>query len=207
MQITKTNDKSPFLRIRIDQISPMGLVVKEELSLELIFDLLKEPKNQFAWQPFKSAHIHLNMKPEKDAICLQGQGAFYLSCACVRCLNDVPFLINLQLNLRLFAKEKEAALEPHLVMESLEIEADSTFASEDQDLTTAYYENKTIDLAVVIREQLFLDLPLYPACDHELSLNRTNPCGFYKINKLEKVDLSKKPFMKLANWKKQLPEN
>jgi uncharacterized protein len=38
---------------------------------------------------------------------------------------------------------------------------------EEDDLTTAFYENDTIDLGQMMREQFFLALPMKPLCQDE----------------------------------------
>lgn len=202
MQNTQLNNGSSFLKVRIDQILSSGLIVEEELSADFMTSLLKDTNNEFVWTSFKNAQVSFEFKPETESFLLLGTGTLYLNCACTRCLKDVPFQISLNINLRLFEK-KNINVETTVDMELFE----SDSALQDQDLTTAYYENRTIDLANLLREQLFLDLPMYPTCDHSFSLAEPKVCDFYSKRKLEKVDFAKKPFSQLADWHKQLPEN
>jgi uncharacterized protein len=47
---------------------------------------------------------------------------------------------------------------------------------EEDDLSTAFYENETIDLGQLMREQLYLSLPMKPLC-HEDCRGLCPQCG------------------------------
>jgi uncharacterized protein len=47
---------------------------------------------------------------------------------------------------------------------------------EEDDLSTAFYEHDTIDLALVVREQVYLSLPMKPLCE-ESCLGLCSQCG------------------------------
>jgi uncharacterized protein len=47
---------------------------------------------------------------------------------------------------------------------------------EEEDLSTAFYEDDTIDLALVVREQFYLSLPMKPLCE-ETCLGLCSQCG------------------------------
>ena len=54
---------------------------------------------------------------------------------------------------------------------------------EDEDLSTAFYEDDTIDLAQLVREQLYLSLPMKPLCE-ESCRGLCSQCGI-NLNRAE----------------------
>ncbi len=208
MQNTEQTKLLTHLLVRVDRIGAAGLVIKEELSCEWISKLLHEPQNDFAWRAIKSSMIELHLQPEAEMIHLTGKGIFWLNSSCVRCIKDVPFGLTLQFNLRLFAQEKQID-EASIDMEFFDDEDIMSFSGEsDNDLTTAYYQNGVIDISALLKEQLFLELPSYPVCNHPLALNKGSICELTATKAIvSDASFKKNPFAGLANWLDQLPGN
>jgi uncharacterized protein len=87
---------------------------------------------------------------DKDQFRLVGRVQTTLELTCSRCLDPFPLAVDASFDLR---------YQPHAQNTGegeREVEAD--------DLTTAFYENETIDLGQLMREQFYLALPMKPLC-------------------------------------------
>ena len=87
---------------------------------------------------------------DKDQFHLVGRVKTRLELPCSRCLEP-------------FTTPVEAAFDLRYVPQSLNAGLDEREIEED-DLSTAYYENDEIDLGQLMREQFFLALPMKPLC-------------------------------------------
>ncbi len=76
-----------------------------------------------------------------------------LELPCSRCLNAYPLPVDAHFDLRYVPQVQNAGEGEH------EIAVD--------DLSTAYYQNDSIDLAQLMREQFYLALPMKPLCAEE----------------------------------------
>jgi uncharacterized protein len=95
-------------------------------------------------------HLLLDIHKERDALRVTGRVETRLELECGRCLE--PFEIPIS-----------SAFELHYVPQS-----DNTGEAEreigEDDLTTAYYRDHTLDLGELMREQFQLALPMKPLC-------------------------------------------
>jgi uncharacterized protein len=95
-------------------------------------------------------HLLLDIHKERDALRVTGRVETRLELECGRCLEPFEFPIG-------------SAFELHYVSQS-----DNTGEGEreirDDDLTTAYYRDNTLDLGELMREQFQLALPMKPLC-------------------------------------------
>lgn len=73
-----------------------------------------------------------------------------LRLACGRCLEDFTFPVDAPFDV--------------LYLPHTENAGEGEVAIEDEDLTTAYYQDDEIDLAQLVREQFYLALPMKPLC-------------------------------------------
>lgn len=154
---------SQILCVRAEQIPVTGYFVEEEFSAEWISALLKEPRHE-GFKATKPSLIKLSLMPETDLIHLTGAAHFALSCTCCRCAKEIAFEFPFQINLRLLPQV--SAVDPDLDMELFADEAVGDQSLADDDLAVAYYADGLIDLSSLLREQLFLDLPVYPTCEN-----------------------------------------
>jgi DUF177 domain-containing protein len=99
---------------------------------------------------------------DKDQFRLVGGVQTTLELMCSRCLDPFTLPIDASFDLR---------YHPH-VLNNGEGEREV----EEDDLTTAFYENDEIDLAQLIREQIYLALPMKPLCS-EACLGLCPVCG------------------------------
>lgn len=118
------------------------------------------------------APVHLVMDVEKqgDAFRATGRVEGSLRLECGRCLDPFDVPVGASFELRYVPSVENTGEEEQEVR--------------DDDLTTAYYRDQTIDLEELIREQFQLALPMKPLCDEACkglcphcgaNLN-TNPC-------------------------------
>ena len=87
---------------------------------------------------------------DKDQFRLVGNVKTTLEMPCSRCLEPFPWPVDAAFDLR---------YQPH-AMNTGEGEREI----EEDDLTTAFYENEEIDLGQLMREQFYLSLPMKPLC-------------------------------------------
>jgi len=87
---------------------------------------------------------------DKDQFRLAGRVQTTLELPCSRCLEPFTLPVDQSFDLR---------YQPHV-----ENTGDGERAIEEDDLTTAFYENDAIDLGQLMREQFFLALPMKPLC-------------------------------------------
>jgi uncharacterized protein len=88
---------------------------------------------------------------DKQQFRLVGRVQTTLELACSRCLEPFPLPVDAAFDLRYQPHAENTAGEPEQ-----EIEED--------DLTTAFYQNDEIDLGQLMREQFYLALPMKPLC-------------------------------------------
>jgi uncharacterized protein len=84
---------------------------------------------------------------------LAGRVQTTLELACCRCLEAFTTPVDAPFDLR---------YQPHT-----ENRGEGELEIEEDDLTTAFYEHDEIDLAQLMREQLYLSLPMKPLCREE----------------------------------------
>lgn len=101
------------------------------------------------------APISLQLTVEKldDQFQVHGAISTTLSLDCGRCLEPFEWPVASTFDLRLVPRtdQRHAA-------------ADADTQIEEDDVDTSYYEEPTLDLATVLREQFYLALPMKPLC-------------------------------------------
>jgi uncharacterized protein len=87
---------------------------------------------------------------DKDQFRLAGRVRTTLELECGRCVEPFSLPVDASFDLR---------YQPHT-----ENAGEGEREVEEDDLTTAFYENDTIDLGLLMREQFYLALPMKPLC-------------------------------------------
>jgi len=95
-------------------------------------------------------HLSANVRKDHEKVRLAGRVETRLELACSRCLEGFPVPVDSTFDLLYLP----AAVEPTSPEQEV---------GED-DLGTSYYRDGVIDLAHLVREQLFLALPMKPLC-------------------------------------------
>jgi uncharacterized protein len=99
------------------------------------------------------ASLTFDIYKDKDQFRLAGRVQTTLELSCSRCLEPFRWPIDAPFDLR---------YQPHA-----QNTGDGEVEIEEDDLTTAFYENETIDLGQLMREQFYLTLPMKPLCADE----------------------------------------
>lgn len=94
--------------------------------------------------------LALDIRRDKDRFRLVGTARATLRLACSRCLEPYSVPAECRFDLRYLPQAANAGEEEQEVAED--------------DLTTAFYRDDVIDLADLVREQLYLVLPMKPLC-------------------------------------------
>ena len=94
--------------------------------------------------------LAFDISRDKDQFLLAGRVKTTLELPCSRCLEPFEIPVNLAFDLRYLPRTVNAGEGEREIQED--------------DLTTAFYENDTIDLGQLMREQFYLALPMKPLC-------------------------------------------
>jgi len=117
------------------------------------FEQVYQPE-QFGTEPdFKVAapvKLAFDIYKDKDQFRLVGDVKTTLELPCSRCLEPFTIPVNAPFDLR---------YQPHA-----ENAGEGEREIEEDDLTTAFYENDEIDLGQLMREQFYLAVPMKPLC-------------------------------------------
>lgn len=164
------------LRIPLDEIREPELRVKETLPASWLTDLLADPSDE-PWRASGDAQIDLSLVRDAQTVRVRGQSSAQLSHVCVRCLETVPFDLALELDLRLVARNDPELAEDELAFESgmkdwLEGNAEAVDLHQADEVP---FDGRIVDVAAVLREQMFLELPMHPACESP-GANPSGPC-------------------------------
>jgi uncharacterized protein len=99
---------------------------------------------------------------DKDQFRLVGRVQTTLKLPCSRCLEPFTSAVDASFDLRYHPRSQNVGEGEREV--------------EEDDLSTAFYEDETIDLGQLIREQFYLSLPMKPLC-HEACHGLCPVCG------------------------------
>lgn len=131
--------------IDIDRLSEEGLRVSEDFEY-FCADLVEEDVVFL-----KPVHAEAFVRRVGDEVFVKGRLSSCLSFVCSRCLVPFEFPIDSHFDLAYFPEELEA-LKDEL---------------ESEDMDTAFFPNRTIDLKEVVLEQLNLTFPVKPLCSRD----------------------------------------
>src|SRR5215510_1803816 len=95
-------------------------------------------------------HLSFDIFKDKDLFHLVGRVRTTLELTCSRCLEPFQMPVDAPFDLRYQPRSQNTGEGER------EVEAD--------DMTTAFYENETIDLGQLMHEQFYLTLPMKPLC-------------------------------------------
>jgi uncharacterized protein len=106
-----------------------------------------------AYQVVQPVSLAFDIFKDKAQFRLVGGVRTFLELPCGRCLEPFALTVNATFDLR---------YQPHALNTG-----EGEREIEEDDLTTAFYEDDTIDLGQLMREQFFLALPMKPLCREE----------------------------------------
>ena len=136
-------------KLSIEDIPEEGIriqLVEEESHLKELF--LHLPHINFSFD--KAVRANLMINKSDMAVLIRGRIEAELILQCSRCLEDFHFPLDSYCEVTLFPFEGET------LPQEAEIKGD--------DLRSSYYYGGEIDLSVITREQILLDIPYKPLC-------------------------------------------
>jgi uncharacterized metal-binding protein YceD (DUF177 family) len=161
-------DPARLLKLRVEDIDPEGEKVAVDLPAKSVGEILADQPGELVWRENGAGHIAVDVNPEAGLIRIKGDAALAVIHPCVRCLEDVPFQVSLDLDLRAAPSpfengQGESAGEnpdPFGLAQPQSGAVDEI----ETDLDLASYQDGVLDLGKILREQLFLELPAHPKC-------------------------------------------
>ncbi|MBI5509396.1 MAG: DUF177 domain-containing protein [Deltaproteobacteria bacterium] len=153
----------------LDEIGPDGLDLDDTVD---VHDLRQALGPNAPFQPTQAGHLVAHLERLDDAVRVSGRARVDLEARCSRCLGPVPVTLDTPVDVTLFPKGAEPPPA-----------SDGEVAQDD--LGVATYEDGEIDLAAVLHDEVFLELPMSPLCSESCAglcpecgkdLN-SGPCG------------------------------
>jgi uncharacterized protein len=138
---------SPDLKVRVDRIPEEGLELDEPMTAEWLNGTL-------GGSPFRAARpgrLRLSLSLVERAVHVRGRASVSLEGPCVRCLGPVSLALDVPIEVVVFPSGAEPAAGPEGELQS-------------DDMGVATYDEETIELAGLVRDEVFLELPMSPVC-------------------------------------------
>lgn len=151
------------LTIRLHQIPAEGLDINLELDSTVMSELLGDDREV---APGGSTKLHARLLLVDDVVHVRGHLEAQLATDCGRCTESITLLVSPKFEFACFPEGSEPAADP-----------DGEVSESDMEITT--YRDDQLELGQVIRDEIFLNLPMYPDC----SVSVTGRCADYD-NKL-----------------------
>ncbi len=161
-------------RIELHEIGEQGFDAHGDVDAETCEALLGDESMGYVWA--QTGHYSVYLTRVKDAVRAVGNASFFLKTSCSRCLTEVAVPIENSIDVTLFAQGHEpVASSP-----------DGELLEEDMGVSC--YDNDTVDLEALLREELLLCLPMASLCREDCAglclecgnNNNERPCGCHK---------------------------
>lgn len=184
------------LRFLTHEIGEIGVDFDVSLSAEAISALIHEPhKHEFGWQSTAQSALKGRIERENDH-CFKVAlfGRFLVKTTCVRCLTPLTMPIAIDFSIRMLEKEHLGFMgEPDDRGEDGALEIDM---SKDEEDVVGYFSGTCIDVGLILRDQIFLEVPDYPQCaSTRCSLPKGNILGAEGLDRHD--GYGNNPFVKL----------
>ena len=149
--------------VSVYEIGVNGLNLKRSLSTAALSALLKEQHNEiFSWQLLEPSEVEISISRDNDkAFKVHMCCSLILSCSCVRCLEPTSFKLALDFIITMM---EGSELGPDEIPGDYSFDSDCVETTDDSDNAVGYFFGRTIDLGLILREQIFLEVPDYPEC-------------------------------------------
>jgi DUF177 domain-containing protein len=125
----------------------------EKIRFEQIYEPEAVASGTDAFSITAPVDLVFDISRDKDQFALEGRVKTTLALQCGRCLEQYDRPVELPFALRYLPRSVNAG--------------EGEREIEEDDLTSAFYENDTIDLGQLMREQFYLALPMKPLCSDE----------------------------------------
>ncbi len=184
------------LKIATHEICVSGLAFRHSVRAEAITALLFEPNNaEFSWKALNAADLTFELERENDhSFLVHVRGDFSLATPCVRCLSEIAFELHLDFTIRML-EMKHLGMDEHTLM-GFNSEPIALDLSEDEEGLVGYFSGTSIDLGLIVRDQIFLDVPDYPHCELSKDALKRGGCKVLSPASKEDEPRSDNPFVK-----------
>lgn len=144
------------------EIGINGLKLSRVISTDALSALLKEQNNElFSWRLVEPSQADFIITRENKSFKVQLCCNLVLSCSCVRCLEPVGFKLALDFEITMM---EGTELGPDEIPGDYSFDSDCVESTTNDDTAVGYFFGRTIDLGLILREQIFLEVPDYPEC-------------------------------------------
>ena len=138
------------MKVRVDELPDSGRIVhfhETEAWFSARMDSAEDAREISLASPVK---VDLELVPEAEHIRLSGHMQATVRVACSRCLEE-------------FVLELDDSI-PLMLLQPLTADTAEEIDLRPQDLNTAFFDGETIDVDLIVSEQIFLALPQRPLC-------------------------------------------
>lgn len=179
------------------EIGINGLKLSRFISPQALSAALKEERNElFSWRLLKPSEVKFNISRENDkAFKVHVASYLILSCSCVRCLEPVSFELALDFEITMI---EGSELGPDLSQGDYSFDSDCVESGTDDDTAVGYFFGRSIDLGLILREQVFLEVPDYPDCQSPKAMGKAT-CKRAEALLSTEMSTRENPFVKF--WK------
>lgn len=139
------------MKIHLEKIGDDGLDLDEPVTGAWLTEVLG-PNSAF--QPAQDGHLKVHLTRVDDVVNVYGKAAIDLKATCARCLAPVTITLRTPIQVTMVPRVPEPS-------------PDNKGELAEEDLGIATYENKEIDLACVVRDEVFLELPMQALCSED----------------------------------------
>lgn len=174
------------------EVGVIGVSLEQSLSLEALSALIYEKdRGLFGWAAKNPHSVHFKITQEgTDAFKLELKGVLRLFSSCTKCLEEIEHEIDVSVSMRLL----EQTLPDQ---ERQELLFDSDALEDVDEAVVGYFYQKSIDLGLILREQIFLSVPDYPHCGIAPAVKKEACERSFLVPTDDKPQ--KNPFMTLLN--------
>jgi uncharacterized protein len=136
------------LKVRVDRIGDDGLELDEALSHRWIDEALGRDTRFHARV---DGRLRLHLHKVEHVVYVRGRANLDLMGACVRCLGPIALALDVPVEVALFPRGEEPPAAPDGELDA-------------EDMGVASYDDGIVDLAGVVHDEVFLELPMNPLC-------------------------------------------
>jgi uncharacterized protein len=158
------------MRVFLEQIGPEGFDLDEPMPAHWITTTLGAGSS---YEPQGDGHLTAHLDElDRGVVQVHGRARLDLQAPCARCLEPVPLHLDTTLEVTLFPVGQEP-------------QAETSGEIADDDMGVSTYDGIEIDLGNLVRDEVFLALPMIPLCREDCrglcptcgeNLN-VKPCG------------------------------
>ncbi len=138
------------MKVRVDELPESGRVIHFHEAATWFSSRLSSVEDVREMTLLRPVDAKLELIPEKEQVKFRGHLQTAMRLACSRCLRD-------------FVSELDETIEL-ILLRSLPADAPEEIDLRPQDLDTEFYDGVSIDVDLIVAEQIFLSLPQKPLC-------------------------------------------